>query len=60
MQFRVLSQPDIVLDHISVATGIVPVLYKASIARISAKSMKRVTPHVSAVSNRHVVFLERC
>lgn len=59
MQSQVVSQRVIVLNHISVATGVVPVLYKASVLRIFAKSMRIVTPQVSAVPMRHAHFLER-
>ena len=57
MQAQVISQRDIVLDHICAATGIVPVPHKALFLRIFAKSMRVSTPHVSAVPIRHVGFL---
>lgn len=57
MQSQATSPPDIVLDHISVATGVVPVLYRGSLLYVFAKSMRIVTPHVSAVTMRHAEFL---
>ena len=59
MQLRLISQHDIFLGHISVATEVVLVLHKASILRIFAKSMRIVTPHVSVVPIRHADFSEK-
>lgn len=59
MQHQLDSQCDIIRDHISVATGIVPVLYKVLILQIFAKNMRVAMPLVSAVPIRHVGFSER-
>ena len=61
MQPQVISQRDIILVHICVATGVAPVPLEALILRIFAKSMRVFTRHVSAVPIRHVGFSEgRC